>query len=396
MLQEDGIIPSTQTAAPVGFGELLETLQSDTREDLRDGPRRVRPRRQRQGRPTDTTARSATRSARSATPRSSTTRRGASASTTSPTTSRAPARSRRGSTAIPSSSRRWSPTSRRRPTRSRSRSGISRRRSRELPRTLRTGHAALRELNGAFPPLRRLVADLRPAVRSSGPALDATYPFLRELRGLVSRKRAGRPRERPAPGRAGPRRAQPRRRRAAGGAARAVQLPAQRGAAVAGHDRSPTPLTRPPARSTRRASSGCRASPARAATSTPTASTSAPLRTAPTTPTRRRRALLHHRPADAGRQPAEEGDAAAASRRAVRDAGAAGPAHAHAGAAACDPRRQPSRPPRCAREPRPWRGSKWLGGQLRREGLTKTFKVVSTPLERADLPLLRRAFGKKG
>ena len=56
----------------------------------------------------------------------------------------------------------------------------------ELPRTLSTGRRALGRLNGAFPPFRRLIADLRPTVRSSGPALDATSPLIRELRGLVS------------------------------------------------------------------------------------------------------------------------------------------------------------------------------------------------------------------
>jgi hypothetical protein len=56
----------------------------------------------------------------------------------------------------------------------------------ELPRTLSTGSGALDRLNAAFPATRALVADLRPAVRSSGPALDAGRPFVDELRGLVS------------------------------------------------------------------------------------------------------------------------------------------------------------------------------------------------------------------
>jgi ABC-type transporter Mla subunit MlaD len=56
----------------------------------------------------------------------------------------------------------------------------------QLPGTLQTGNRALGELNRAFPPLRRLVADLRPAVRSSGPNLDATLPFVKQMRGLVS------------------------------------------------------------------------------------------------------------------------------------------------------------------------------------------------------------------
>ena len=57
----------------------------------------------------------------------------------------------------------------------------------ELPRTLRTGMPALRALNDALPSLRRFTAALRPGVRSSGPALDAQIPLMRQLRGLVSR-----------------------------------------------------------------------------------------------------------------------------------------------------------------------------------------------------------------
>jgi virulence factor Mce-like protein len=56
---------------------------------------------------------------------------------------------------------------------------------RELPRTLVAGRSALGELNGAFPPLRRFVAEMRPAVRASGPSLDATLPLVKQLRGLV-------------------------------------------------------------------------------------------------------------------------------------------------------------------------------------------------------------------
>jgi len=56
----------------------------------------------------------------------------------------------------------------------------------ELPRTLGVGRRALGRLNAAFPSFRRLIADLRPAVRSSGPALDATRPLVAQLRGFVS------------------------------------------------------------------------------------------------------------------------------------------------------------------------------------------------------------------
>jgi virulence factor Mce-like protein len=55
----------------------------------------------------------------------------------------------------------------------------------ELPRTLQAARPALDALNRAFPPLRSFVADLRPGVRSSGPALTAGLPFVRQLRALV-------------------------------------------------------------------------------------------------------------------------------------------------------------------------------------------------------------------
>jgi virulence factor Mce-like protein len=56
----------------------------------------------------------------------------------------------------------------------------------ELPRTLHAGIPALAALNNAFPPLRRFIADARPATRSSVPALNASLPFVNQARGLVS------------------------------------------------------------------------------------------------------------------------------------------------------------------------------------------------------------------
>jgi len=56
----------------------------------------------------------------------------------------------------------------------------------ELPRTLHAGLPALAALNDAFPHVRRLVADLRPATRSSGPAIDASLPLVQQLQALVS------------------------------------------------------------------------------------------------------------------------------------------------------------------------------------------------------------------
>jgi phospholipid/cholesterol/gamma-HCH transport system substrate-binding protein len=58
---------------------------------------------------------------------------------------------------------------------------------RELPTTLRVGRRALGALREAFPPVRRLAREMLPTVRTSGPALDAQLPLVRQLRGLVSR-----------------------------------------------------------------------------------------------------------------------------------------------------------------------------------------------------------------
>ncbi|MGI8513331.1 MAG: MlaD family protein [Solirubrobacteraceae bacterium] len=55
----------------------------------------------------------------------------------------------------------------------------------ELPRTLRAARPALGALNAAFPAVRRLIVDFRPAVRSSGPMIDATLPFIKQLRRFV-------------------------------------------------------------------------------------------------------------------------------------------------------------------------------------------------------------------
>jgi virulence factor Mce-like protein len=57
----------------------------------------------------------------------------------------------------------------------------------ELPRTLHVGIPALATLNAAFPALRRLVAELRPAVRSSTPAVTNGIPFAQQAASLLSR-----------------------------------------------------------------------------------------------------------------------------------------------------------------------------------------------------------------
>jgi hypothetical protein len=50
---------------------------------------------------------------------------------------------------------------------------------------LRAAQPALKSLNESFPPLRRLIVDLRPATRSSLPAINASLPFVRQARRLV-------------------------------------------------------------------------------------------------------------------------------------------------------------------------------------------------------------------
>jgi phospholipid/cholesterol/gamma-HCH transport system substrate-binding protein len=57
----------------------------------------------------------------------------------------------------------------------------------ELPRTLHAAGPALDALNRSFPAVRSLAAAFRPAVKSSGPAIDASMPFIRQARGLVSK-----------------------------------------------------------------------------------------------------------------------------------------------------------------------------------------------------------------
>jgi phospholipid/cholesterol/gamma-HCH transport system substrate-binding protein len=55
----------------------------------------------------------------------------------------------------------------------------------ELPRTLAAATPAFNALNAAFPPLRALARALDPGVVSAGPAIDASLPFITQLRLLV-------------------------------------------------------------------------------------------------------------------------------------------------------------------------------------------------------------------
>jgi phospholipid/cholesterol/gamma-HCH transport system substrate-binding protein len=55
----------------------------------------------------------------------------------------------------------------------------------QLPLTLAAAIPAFNALNAAFPPLRTLSRALIPGVTSAGPAIDASLPFVRQLRLLV-------------------------------------------------------------------------------------------------------------------------------------------------------------------------------------------------------------------
>jgi len=57
----------------------------------------------------------------------------------------------------------------------------------ELPRVLEVGRPALASLNASFPAVRAFAREALPGARSTPAALDAAIPFLRQLRGLVSR-----------------------------------------------------------------------------------------------------------------------------------------------------------------------------------------------------------------
>jgi phospholipid/cholesterol/gamma-HCH transport system substrate-binding protein len=56
-----------------------------------------------------------------------------------------------------------------------------------LPGTLEAAHPAFAALNASFPAVRAFAREALPGVRSTPAALDATMPFLRQLRGLVSK-----------------------------------------------------------------------------------------------------------------------------------------------------------------------------------------------------------------
>ena len=55
----------------------------------------------------------------------------------------------------------------------------------ELPQTLAAAKPALTALNDSFPPLERLASALIPGVKSAGPTIDVSLPFIHQLRLLV-------------------------------------------------------------------------------------------------------------------------------------------------------------------------------------------------------------------
>jgi virulence factor Mce-like protein len=55
----------------------------------------------------------------------------------------------------------------------------------QLPRTLAAAIPAFNALNSAFPPLEQLAHTLIPGVKSTGPAVDASLPFITQLNDLV-------------------------------------------------------------------------------------------------------------------------------------------------------------------------------------------------------------------
>jgi phospholipid/cholesterol/gamma-HCH transport system substrate-binding protein len=61
----------------------------------------------------------------------------------------------------------------------------------ELRDVLRVGHPALGSLNNALPSLRAFARDALPGTRSSGPTIDASLPFVRQARRLVSPRELG-------------------------------------------------------------------------------------------------------------------------------------------------------------------------------------------------------------
>jgi phospholipid/cholesterol/gamma-HCH transport system substrate-binding protein len=61
----------------------------------------------------------------------------------------------------------------------------------QLPKTLAAAMPAFHALNAAFPPLRQLARALLPGVQTTGPMIDASLPFIHQLRLLVQPSELG-------------------------------------------------------------------------------------------------------------------------------------------------------------------------------------------------------------
>lgn len=189
-LEEGKTIPATQTSAPVGIGEVLSALQSDTRANLKTVLREYGAALEGEGAKGYNRSTKYWRAAYQNSALVSDATRGilahdlsgyvAAAGEVAAGIDRSPDRLRalianlaQTATAFASEQQNLS-------------AAID-----ELPRTLRAGYRALGTLNEAFPAVRRLAREMTPAVRTSPAALDAQLPFVQQLRGLVSDEELG-------------------------------------------------------------------------------------------------------------------------------------------------------------------------------------------------------------
>lgn len=184
-IEEGDTIPATQTAAPVGVGQVLSALQSDTREDLKTVLQEYGEALEGEGAKGYNRSTKYWRAAYLYGSQVSDATRGvlehdlsdyiAASGQVAAGLDRSPERLRALITNLAQASSAFADEQQNLS------AAID-----ELPRTLSAGHRALGNLNDAFPSVRRLAREMTPAVRTSPAALDAQLPFVKELRGLVS------------------------------------------------------------------------------------------------------------------------------------------------------------------------------------------------------------------
>jgi phospholipid/cholesterol/gamma-HCH transport system substrate-binding protein len=184
-IEDGGVIPVGQTAAPVGIGQVLETFQQDTRESLRTVLQEL-------GRGLDRGGAEGLNGAISWWPRAfrdsaivGEAARGETGRDLSGYVEGAGAVAQaldRDPEALKSLITDFATTADALADQQDSlRRGIG-----LLDDTLLVGRDALGDLNGALPQLARLARELRPAARAARPALDAQLPLVRQLRALVA------------------------------------------------------------------------------------------------------------------------------------------------------------------------------------------------------------------